>query len=141
MEVTKKDFRPFGARNEVRRRALRPVPFYYAMAQKGENGLRLLYMCIGFDEEALVLFSSWRVAQKSFSSEIFGGEWYPRACSAGELISLLLGLYEGIEWILCNPLPEHLKIGGAQAHLISREHFVEQLLGSSMPVSVTQDEQ
>jgi hypothetical protein len=51
-----------------------------------------------------------------------------RECSAGELVSLLLGPYEGIEWVLLDPLPGSLTAGGAQTNLMSRQRFVDYLL-------------
>lgn|SRR4051794_1427996 len=72
-------------------RALRPVLLLYAIACNGGNRLRLLHVSLGFGQEALVVFSSWRAAQNFYLSEVFRGEWYTRECSAGELISLLLG--------------------------------------------------
>jgi hypothetical protein len=84
---------------------------------------------LGFDEEALIVFSSWEAAQRYFLSEVFSEEWYTRECSAGELVSLLLGPYEGLEWVLLDPPSGHLTAGGAQTDLVSRERFVAQLLG------------
>jgi hypothetical protein len=112
------------------RRALRPVLLLYAIARNGDNRLRLLHVPLGFRQEALVVFSSWRAAQNFFLSEVFRGEWYTRECSGGELISLLLGPYEGIEWVLFDPLPEggeHLSARTTQANLLSRESFVDYL--------------
>jgi hypothetical protein len=115
------------------------VFLYYALAQHRDNRLQLLHIPLGFDEEALVLFSSWvtsrryYLARRHFLSEVFNREWEPRACSAGELTSLLLGPYEGLEWVLLDPQPEaRVTAGGAQANLISRERFVDQLLEQAL---------
>jgi len=117
MESTKEDRGYVAPRDEVRRPALRPVLLHYAIARHGEHGLRLLHIPLGFNEEALVVFSSWEAAQKYLLSEVFSGEWYARECSGGELVSLLLGPYEGIEWVLLAPLPGSLTAGGAQTNL------------------------
>ena len=101
----------------------------YAIARQGEGKLRLLHIPLGFGEEALIVFSSWQAAQRYFLSEVFSGEWYARECSSGELVSLLLGPYEGIEWVLVDPLPAGLTAGGSQTNLMSRQRFVEYLLG------------
>jgi hypothetical protein len=120
---------------------LRPVFLHYALARYGDNGLQLLHVPLGFGEEALVLFSSWETARRyylsrrHFLSEVFSSEWEPRACSAGELVSLLLGPYEGLEWVLLAPQPgARVTAGSAQANLMSRERFVEQLLEQALPV-------
>jgi hypothetical protein len=111
------------------------VLLHYGLARHGDNCLRLLHVPLGFDEEALVLFSSWEtarryyVARRHFLSEVFSDEWVPRACSAGELVSLLLGPYEGLEWVVLNPQPgARVTAGSAQVNLMSRERFVDQLL-------------
>src|SRR5215208_5117630 len=111
VEDTKADGRLRAATDVAGSRVLRPVLLLYAIARQGDNRLRLLHVPLGFGQEALVVFSSWRATLKFFLSEAFRGEWYTRVCSAGELISLLLGPYEGIEWVLFDPLPEgeHLK--------------------------------
>jgi hypothetical protein len=128
MKVTKKERGYVAPRDEVRRPALRPVLLHYAIASHGDHGLRLLHIPLGFDEEALVVFSSWEAAQRYFLSEVFSGEWYARECSGGELVSLLLGPYEGIEWVLLDSLPGGLAARDDQTSLISRQHFIDYLL-------------
>ncbi len=128
MEIIKQDSGYDATRDGVRRPALRPVLLHYAIARHGDHGLRLLHIPLGFDEEALVVFSSWEAAQRYFLSEVFSGEWYARECSGGELVSLLLGPYEGIEWVLLDPLPGSLTAGGSQTNLMSSQRFVDYLL-------------
>lgn len=127
-EVTEKERVHRASPDAARRSALRPVLLHYAVAEHRCNGLRLLHVPLGFDEEALAVFSSWSAAQNFFLYYVFDGEWYPRECPAGELTSLLLGPYEGVEWVLLDPLPGHLPAGGTQANLVSRERCVEHLL-------------
>jgi hypothetical protein len=105
------------------------VLLHYAIARPGEDGLRLLHIPLGFDEEALVVFSSLKAAERYFLSNVFGGAWYTRECSGGELVSLLLGPYEGIEWVLLDPLSDCLSAGGIATNLMRRERFVDHLLG------------
>ena len=90
--------------------------------------MRLLQVPLEFGEEAVVLFSSWETAQDFFLSKVYRGEWYARECFAGELVSLLLGLYVGIGWVLLDPLPGCLTLGGTPANLVRREDFVNHLL-------------
>ena len=128
MEVAKEERGYVAPRDEVRRPALRPVLLHYAIARHRNDGLRLLHIPLGFNEEALVVFSSWEAAQRYFLPEVFSGEWYARECSGGELVSLLLGPYKGIEWVLLDPLPGNLTAGGAQTNLMSKQRFVDYLL-------------
>ncbi len=113
MEVTKKECGHVATRDEARRPALRTVLLHYAIARHRNDGLRLLHVPLGFNEEALVVFSSLEVAQRYFLCEVFSGKWYARECSGGELVSLLLGPYEGIEWVLLDPLSGSLTPGSA----------------------------
>jgi len=128
MEVIKKERADVTMDQEARRSALRPVLLYYAIARNGDDALRLLHVPLGYGEEALVLFSSWAAAQRYFLSEVFSGKWYARECSGGELISLLHGPYEGIEWVLLDPLQARLTAGDVQTNLMSRRRFVDYLL-------------
>ena len=128
-EITEKDRGHRTAPDEVRPPTLRPVLLHYAIARHGEDGLRLLHVPLGFDEEALVVFSSSRTAEKYFLSNVFSGAWFTRECSGGELVSLLLGPYEGIEWVLLDPLSDCLSAGGTATNLMRRERFVDYLLG------------
>lgn len=140
MEVTKKERGHIAAHGEARLPALRPVLLHYAIARHGQDGPRLLHVPLGFGEEALVVFSSWETgrgyyrSRRRFLSEVFSEEWYVRECSTGELVSLLLGPYESIEWVLYDPpLGKRFVAGSTQADLMSREHFIERLLDRPMP--------
>ena len=134
-KVTEKDHGHRAAHDEVTRPALRPVLLRYAIARHGDDGLRLLHVPLGFGEEALVVFSSretarrYYLSRRHFLSEVFGEEWHARVCSAGELVSLLLGPYEGLDWVLVDPQSGmRYAEGSMQADLVSRERFVDQLL-------------
>ena len=143
MEVTEKVRGRSPARGQVARPALRPVILHHAIARHGKDGLRLLHVPLGFGEEALVVFSSWETTRRYWLSrrcylpEVFGEEWHERACSSGELVSLLLGPYEGLGWVLLDPRPGTRFVeGGAQeADLMSRERFMDQLLEQALPVT------
>jgi hypothetical protein len=135
VEVAKKHRGHRAARGEVPGAALRTVLLCYAIARPENDGLRLLHVPLGFGEEALVVFSSREAARRyclsrrHFLSEVFGEEWHAQVCSAGELVSLLLGPYEGLDWVLLDPQPGMRFAGGStQADLVSRERFVNQLL-------------
>ena len=142
MEVTKKERGRSAARDEATRPALRPVLLHHAIARHGDDGPRLLHVPLGLGEEALVVFSSrerarrYCLSRRRFLPEVFGEEWHERVCSAGELVSLLLGPYTGLGWVLLDPPPGmRFAEGDAQeANLASRERFVDQLLEQALPV-------
>jgi hypothetical protein len=142
MEVAKKGREHRAAHDEVMRPVLRPVLLHYTIARHGDDGLSLLHVPLGFGEEALVVFSSGETARRyylsrrHFLSEVFGEEWHARVCSAGELVSLLLGPYEGLDWVLLDPQPgRRFAEGSTQADLVSRKRFVNQLLDQALPVT------
>ena len=141
-QTEEKDRGHRAAHDEVARTALSPVLLHYAIARHGNDGLRLLHVPLGFGEEALVVFSSRETARRyclsrrQFLSEVFGEEWHARVCSACELVLLLLGPYEGLDWVLLDPQPGmRFAEGSTQAYLASRERFVNQLLEQALPVT------
>lgn len=134
-KATEKDRGQRAAHDEITPPALRPVLLRYAIARHGDDGPRLLHVLLGFGEEALVVFSSRETAQRyylsrrHFLSEVFGEEWHARVCSAGELVSLLLGPYESLDWVLVDPQSGmRFAEDSMQANLVSRERFVDHLL-------------
>ncbi len=134
-EATSKDREHLVTDDAAGDRPLRPVLLHYAIARYGCKGLMLLHMPLKLGEEALVLFSSWEATEDFFLSNVFSGDWYARECSAGELVSLLLGPYECIDWILFDPrLGMHLGEGDTQANLVRKERFVDYLLGQKAQV-------
>jgi hypothetical protein len=121
---------PHTALERAGRRALYPVLLQYAIAQYENKGLRLLSAPVRFREEGLIVFSSWDKAQGFLLSGAYQGEWHVRECSAGELVSLLLGLHKDSDWVLLNPLPAPLVPGETSTNLARRETFVNYLLGN-----------
>jgi hypothetical protein len=107
----------------------RPVLLRYVVARQGDNGPRLLHVPLGFDDEALVVFTSREAARDFVLSHALEGEWRVRESSAGELVSLLLGPYASIDWVLIDPFSGGHSAEDASENLIPWERFVDQLLG------------
>ncbi len=128
-KATEKDTGYRVARDKIGRHAGRPVLLRYVIARQRNKGPELFSVPIGSGEEALAVFSSRRAARSFALSNALGWEWYPRACSAGELVSMLLGPYAGIQWVLLDPLPGCLAAGDAPANFMPWENFVDYLLG------------
>lgn len=112
-----------------RRSAGQPVLLQYVLARDGNKGPELFRLPLGFDEEALVVFSSGRAAQRFALSNALGQEWRTRICSAGELVSWLLGPYMGTEWVLLDPLPGYSAAEDTPTNRTRWEDFVDYLLG------------
>ena len=110
--------------------ARQPVLPHYVIARHEANGLELLHIPLEPGEETLPVFSSEVTARDFLLSNTLGQEWYVRKAYAGELASLLLGLYAGIEWVLIDPRPGEHTTEDNPADIEHWESFVDYLLGS-----------
>ena len=129
-KAIEKDGRPRVAREGVGRRPARhPVLLHYVLAREATKDPALFSLPLGFDEEALAVFSSGRAAQSFALSSVLTQEWRTRICSAGELASLLLGPYACIEWVLLDPPSGCLGAENTPTNLTRREEFLDYLLG------------
>ena len=106
------------------------MPARYAIARDGDCGPRLLRVPLGFGEEALVLFTSSKAAQRYSRSYCLQKSWYVRQCFTSELrVALLLGPYSDIDWILLDPLPGRFAPVDTPTNLALWHNFVDALLG------------
>lgn len=105
-----------------------PVLPHYVIARHGAGGPELLHVSLESGEEALPVFSSREAADDFLLSNTLASNWYARESYAGELVSLLLGLYAGTGWVLVDPLPDGLAAEDESADTVHWEHFVNRLL-------------
>ena len=106
----------------------RPVLVHHVVARQGDKGLEVLRIPLQGKGEMLPVFSAgWSARGYLLAEEAPGWGWYVRACSPGELASLLVGLYAGVEWVALDP-----RSGGEgeAANVVPRENFVDYLLYS-----------
>ena len=106
-----------------------PGHVHYLITRREIWGLEVPHVLLGCGEEVLPVFSSAEVATRFLSSQVLGEGWYVRQFSTGELVSLLFGLYGSKGRILPNPLPTTLFGERALASLVSRDRFIESLIG------------
>ncbi|QIN77798.1 hypothetical protein GBA65_03890 [Rubrobacter marinus] len=106
-----------------------PVLRHHAIARSGRRGLELLHVALPSGAEVLPLFSSPEAARRFLASEDPGEAWYARECYAGEMVSLLLGLYAGVDGVLIDPAHEELVDGYVPESFVHWESFVGYLLG------------
>jgi hypothetical protein len=118
----------------VTHNARQPMLPYYVVARREANGPELLHAPLESGEETLPVFSSEVAARDFLLSNALGQEWYVRQSYAGELVSLLLGLYAGIEWVLIDPRPGEHTAEDNPADIEHWESFVDYLLGSKYPI-------
>jgi hypothetical protein len=109
--------------------ARQPMLLHYVIARHEANGLELLHIPLESCGETLPVFSSEVAARDFLLSNALGQEWYVRKSYAGELVSLLLGLYADIEWVLIDPLPGEQTAEDQPAEIAHWKSFVDYLLG------------
>ena len=119
------------ARDKVNPRARPSVLLQYVVARRENVDLELFSIRSRSEEKALIVFSSERIAQTFALSRALEWEWHVRVCSAGELVSLLLGLYAGVNWVLLDPLPRHLVDKDMTENLVRCDDFIDYLLEHS----------
>jgi hypothetical protein len=101
---------------------------HYLIARHETRGIEVPHVLMGGGEEVLPVFASAEAARRFLISQVRGEGWYVRQFSTGELVSLLFGLYGRVRLILLNPLPGTLS--EATSSPVSRDHFIESLIGS-----------
>ncbi len=115
-------------RDETNVSALRPVLVHHLVVRQGDKGLEVLRILLEGKGETLPVFTAGWAARGYLFTEPSGGGWYVTACTPGELVSLLVGLYIGVEWVALDPRPG--RRGGETANVMPRENFVHYLLCS-----------
>jgi hypothetical protein len=106
----------------------RSVLIHHVVARQGDKGLEVLRIPLEGKGETLPVFSAgWAARGYLLAEEAPGWGWYVRACSPGELASLLVGLCAGVEWVALDPRPGG---EGEAANVMPRENFVDYLLYS-----------
>jgi hypothetical protein len=109
----------------------RPVLVHHVVARQGDKGLEVLRIPLQGKGETLPAFTAGWAGRRYLFAEPPGGGWYVRACTPGELVSLLVGLYASVEWVALDPVPG--RSGGEAANMMPRENFVRYLLCSRAP--------
>lgn len=127
-ETVERDSGRDAAREAPGRRAKRPVLLHYVLARHEGTRLELLHVTLKSGKQVLPVFTSRRAAQNILFSKALSRGWYARESYAGDLLSLLCGLYAGTEWVLLDPLPERLAVEDLPANLMRWEDFVDYLL-------------
>jgi hypothetical protein len=101
----------------------------YALARHQDEGPTLFSVPLECGQEALLMFSSRVPARHFISTHALDPEWRATKFSVGALISLLVGPYTDIDWVLLDPFPGCLAGGEGAANLVHWHDFVDHLLG------------
>jgi hypothetical protein len=102
-----------------------PARLHYVVSRDGDKGPEVLRVLLDGKGQVLPVFSAGWAARGYLFAEAPGGGWYVRACTPGELISLLVGSCAGVEWVMLDPRP--VRYTGEAANLMPRENFVDYL--------------
>jgi hypothetical protein len=108
--------------------ALRPARSPHVVARDGDKGLEVLRVPLEGKGLVLPVFSAGWAARGYLFAEAPGGGWYVRACTPGELVSMLAGPRVGVEWVALDPRPG--RSGSEAVNVMPREYFVHYLLCS-----------
>ncbi len=109
----------------------RPARSHHVVARQGDKGLEVLRVPLEGKGLVLPVFSAGWAARGYLFAEAPGGGWYGRACTPGELISMLAGPCAGVEWVAFDPRPG--RSGSEAPSVMPRENFVHYLLRSRAP--------
>ena len=107
-------------------RERRPMPLHYIVIRHGDKGLEVLRVPLEGKGEVLPVFSAGWAARGYLFAEAPGGKWYVRACTPGELITLLVTRCASVEWVMLDPRPG--RHTGEAANVMPWENFVDYLL-------------
>jgi len=111
-----------------------PARSHHVLGRDGDKGLEVLRMPLEEKGQMLPVFSVGWAARGYLFAEAPGGGWYARACTPGELASLLIGPCAGVEWVALDPKPG--RSGGPVVNVMPRKHFIDYLLCSRAPSSL-----
>jgi hypothetical protein len=100
---------------------------HYLIVGHGSKGLELPHFFSDSSQEILPVFSSEEAAREFLSLSSLGKEWYVRAFSGGELVSVLFAFHAGITGVLLDPHPGALS-GEVMESLVRWDAFVRSLL-------------
>ncbi|HEX5848603.1 MAG TPA: hypothetical protein VFY59_05350 [Rubrobacter sp.] len=108
-----------------------PARSHHVVARDGDEGLEVLRVPLEGKGQVLPVFSAGWAARGYLFAEAPGGGWYVRACTPGELASLLIGPWAGVGWVALDPRPG--RSGGEAANVMPRKHFIDYLSCSRAP--------
>jgi hypothetical protein len=101
---------------------------YWLIAEKRNNGLEVLTIRTGGEQETLPVFSSEEEAELFLGFGDVTGGWRARESGAGELVSVLCGPCAGVEEVALDPSPEMVVEGTVGLVSLLRESFIGQIM-------------
>ena len=99
---------------------------WYLIARHENNRLELLTLAVTLHGEVLPVFGTEGAARDFLGGGGFGGGWWVRGSTAGELVSLLLGHLADVESVALDPRPG---LPDAGLRGTSKKEFMDALVG------------
>ena len=103
-------------------------PLRYLIARRENAGLELLTLAAKPCGEALPVFGTERAALDFLRRGGFGGDWWVRESSTGELVSLLFG-HLAVDRVALDPPSELAAPGEAELSSTSKKEYIAALIG------------
>jgi hypothetical protein len=120
----------------VRVSGRQPGSSYWLLVRNENGGLEALVTDLAGGEEALLVFSHKEEAEMFLRlGQVAFDVWQARETTAGELLSVLYGPCAGVERVALDPLPEMLVERTIGLVSLSRECFVDLVLGRERPLA------
>jgi hypothetical protein len=98
---------------------------YWLIAKNENGGMEVSTVRLPGGEEALAVFGHEEEAELFLWLEVSSHGWRTRESSAGELISILYGLCNGVEKVVLDPLPRLLAEKTVGLVSMERDCFVD----------------
>ena len=105
-----------------------PDSAYWLIAKNQNGRVEMLTIECG-GEQALPVFSFEEEAELFLALGGVGRGWWVRESGAGEIVSVLYGPCAGVRSVVLDPLPEMVAEAAVGLVSLSRERFVELLVG------------
>lgn len=120
------------------KKTTRPPPrvAVYWLTSRDDNGRSETLTMGRGGERRLPVFSFREEAEMFLSLRTLGAGWSVKQTTAGELVSVLMGPYSGVEFVALDPMPELVCRGMADLVSMSRERFINRFVekaGSEKP--------
>jgi hypothetical protein len=114
--------------------AYRGRPLRYLIARRANNRLELLTLAARSCGEIVPVFGTERAARDFLQRGGFGGDWWVRESTTGELVSLLVGYLAGVDHVALDPPPQLTE--HSELPTTSKKGFIAALLGEPRVVFV-----
>ncbi len=116
--------------NNVMAREQHPPAAYWLIVESNDGQEAMLTVDLDDHTEALAVFGSQEEAEMFLHLGTSQTRWRLRKTTAGELVSILFTFWTDLGFVVLDPLPELISEGVVGLVRLSREDFIDHLIGS-----------